>query len=54
VLVIQPRVADLEVHGRNMLRGAANGAVAERAYAQTCELLTGEQTALFIESAAAS
>jgi NTE family protein len=53
VLVIQPPVQDLEVHGKNVLRGTENEAVAERAYAQTRELLTLRQTARFIESAAA-
>jgi hypothetical protein len=53
VLVIQPPVQDLEVHGKNALRGTENGAVAERAYAQARELLTLRQTARFVESAAA-
>ena len=42
----------MAVHGRNILRGTAHEAVAERAYTQARELLTVGQTARFIESAA--
>lgn len=52
MLVIEPRIEDLAVDGRNILRGTANEAVAERAYAQTRELLTVGPTLSFIESAA--
>ena len=52
VLVIQPPVEDLGVHGKNVLRGAGNAVVMERAYAQTRKLLSVRQTARFIESAA--
>jgi NTE family protein len=54
VLIIQPPTEDLEVHGKNVLRGSGNEAVAERAYAQTRALLTVKQAARFIESAAGS
>lgn len=51
VLLIQPPTEDLDVHGKNVLRGTGNAVVMERAYAQTCKLLGVLQTARFIESA---
>jgi NTE family protein len=48
VLVIQPHVEDLELHGSNVFRGTANDRVAQRARERTEQLLTRPEVADFV------
>jgi NTE family protein len=48
VLVIQPHVEDLDLHGTNFFRGTANDRVTERAHERTRELLGRPQAADFV------
>jgi hypothetical protein len=52
VLIIQPPVQDLAVHGTNVLRGTGTETVAERSYAQTRRLLTLRDVAQFVNGLA--
>jgi NTE family protein len=48
VLVIQPHVEDLDLHGNNVFRGTANGRVTQRARERTQELLARPEGADFV------
>jgi len=48
VLVVQPHVDDLALHGTNFLRGTDNGRVAERAYDRARTLLEQPEAAEFV------